>query len=102
MYQRDPSCTASPYTPLFRSRTDVCSGELQRGQAHTVAGARFLLALHQIAADHRRLGIDVPVARVNRIGVDDRSEEQTSELQSLRHLVWRLLLEQIDFNSMPS
>src|SRR5205814_6662655 len=65
MIRRPPRSTLFPYTTLFRSRT--CSARLRsRG-----AGRR----------DRRR-------RRECR-----RSEEHTSELQSLRHLVCRLLLE---------
>src|SRR5437899_8363596 len=44
------------------------------------------------AAKHRDLGIRVALQRVDRER-QARSEEHTSELQSLRHLVCRLLLE---------
>src|SRR5258705_4250616 len=81
MIRRPPRSTLFPYTTLFRSQ----SGE---------AGCR-----------HRRLdhGEDLrpapPVRRhggVVQPGTAEclvRSEEHTSELQSLRHLVCRLLLE---------
>src|SRR5437899_8715580 len=73
MIRRPPRSTLFPYTTLFRSR--------------------FRRSLP--AAPSSRRG---PTARSR-----DRSEEHTSELQSLRHLVCRLLLEKkIDgYDAMP-
>src|SRR5258705_6941707 len=65
MIRRPPRSTLFPYTTLFRS----------------AAPAR--LVSPPIASDHGAL----------RNTCDVRSEEHTSELQSLRHLVCRLLLE---------
>src|SRR5262245_65061969 len=65
MIRRPPRSTLFPYTTLFRS--DVEPGPAER-------------------ADH---GAAHPAGAEDR----DRSEEHTSELQSLRHLVCRLLLE---------
>src|SRR5258705_2912905 len=68
MIRRPPRSTLFPYTTLFRSgRRDPGPGH-----ARLAAGAR----------------VRVPERRGDR-----RSEEHTSELQSLRHLVCRLLLE---------
>src|SRR5258705_10264628 len=77
MIRRPPRSTLFPYTTLFRSRLGVQVGLafarrrqfLQRGQVHRPQRGNFL------------------------VGAVDRSEEHTSELQSLRHLVCRLLLE---------
>src|SRR5205814_10237335 len=63
-----------PYTTLFRSR---------RG-ANAVGGFLDVELLGQ--REHRALGRAVA-------GTAERSEEHTSELQSLRHLVCRLLRE---------
>src|SRR2546425_9119183 len=68
MIRRPPRSTLFPYTTLFRSRDPGVA----------VAGA------------------DRPVGRAGlatRSGPDARSEEHTSELQSLAYLVCRLLLE---------
>src|SRR5205814_9818352 len=70
-----PRSPLFPYTTLFRSHATVgaaASGALLAG-----------------------LGVEAPGAYAARtLGVyDERSEEHTSELQSLRHLVCRLLLE---------
>src|SRR5438874_4915006 len=69
MIRRPPRSTLFPYTTLFRSR---CAHE--RGE--DLGGA--LSALRARARDDREL---------------ERSEEHTSELQSRRDLVCRLLLE---------
>src|SRR2546425_9484858 len=91
MIRRPPRSTLFPYTPLSRSH--------RRRAEHRQAG-------------HRRIGVNLPhagtgpqdgiglavalppapseVARLRRV---DRSEEHTSELQSLAYLVCRLLLE---------
>src|SRR5947199_1313637 len=88
MTRPPPRSTLFPYTTLFRSsyvrgetppRLAAGEDELQPGvQEHDVIGGRPALP---------RRGVFE--------GVDDetRSEEHTSELQSLRHLVCRLLLE---------
>src|SRR5262245_63772211 len=70
MIRPPPRSTLFPYTTLFRSR---------------VAGSRAALAVRRSRASRRRPERASMRAR--------RSEEHTSELQSLRHLVCRLLLE---------
>src|SRR5262245_64479046 len=75
-----PRSTLFPYTTLFRSPR-------QRGRIDARHPALAQL-LHQHVGHHvARLG---GAEAVSRLG---RSEEHTSELQSLRHLVCRLLLE---------
>src|SRR5947199_7830625 len=73
MLRRPPRSTLFPYTTLFRSRLRL--ERLDR------AGA--------VVAQESR---EVRIGRGTRIAAQ-RSEEHTSELQSLRHLVCRLLLE---------
>src|SRR5258705_6057767 len=78
MIRRPPRSTLFPYTTLFRSRIvgyqispllwDKVRRGLSAGRVQTVA-VRLIVEREQ------------------------RSEEHTSELQSLRHLVCRLLLE---------
>src|SRR5262245_64380529 len=68
MIRRPPRSTLFPYTTLFRSGKSDPRRDLGAGAAQPVA---FLVRPRE-----RR-----------------RSEEHTSELQSLRHLVCRLLLE---------
>src|SRR5436853_4459397 len=69
MIRRPPRSTLFPYTTLFRSSADLRQLRLQHPDSvSAIPGAK--------PADLR-----------------GRSEEHTSELQSLRHLVCRLLLE---------
>src|SRR5205814_3118658 len=85
MPRRPPTSTLFPYTTLFRSgrgarpsRPIQLGGGRQQG-APVREGPTHILRIGQLQAVRReRLG---------------RSEEHTSELQSLRHLVCRLLLE---------
>src|SRR5262245_66477541 len=65
MIRRPPRSTLFPYTTLFRSLDGRRGGDARPGRAARRAPA----------------------------GPRTRSEEHTSELQSLRHLVCRLLLE---------
>src|SRR2546425_2656809 len=74
MIRRPPRSTLFPYTTLFRSRHKEL---LERG-------AR----IDRVVVD---LGVDVHRRHLR--GGDQRSEEHTSELQSLAYLVCRLLLE---------
>src|SRR5258705_3650908 len=77
MIRRPPRSTLFPYTTLFRSLFD--------------AGAVSLAELEQ--AETAVKTADAQLAAVNSQIRENRSEEHTSELQSLRHLVCRLLLE---------
>src|SRR5262245_63576773 len=71
MIRRPPRSTLFPYTTLFRSDVAFIGGSLRPFGGHNLIEA---------------CAVGKPVL----IG---RSEEHTSELQSLRHLVCRLLLE---------
>src|SRR5438045_5555512 len=76
MIRRPPRSTLFPYTTLFRSGPAKAAPGRDRGEPRVRrAGDRLAEALPR-RRDRRR-----------------RSEEHTSELQSLRHLVCRLLLE---------
>src|SRR5262245_64998189 len=81
MIRRPPRSTLFPYTTLFRS--DRGGGHLRR-------------RLDRDDQHGERGGADAGAGGGARAGagvLPDRSEEHTSELQSLRHLVCRLLLE---------
>src|SRR5438045_7539096 len=97
-----PSSTLLPYTTLFRSRdscsdcpgrpeltgsarTHRASAECQRARASGLA--RYETCRRDPTATAR--AADAAAAAFH---VPSRSEEHTSELQSLRHLVCRLLL----------
>src|SRR3712207_7461245 len=77
MIRRPPRSTLFPYTTLFRSR------QVQAGGADPAEAQRGV-PVDQVL--HRAHAGGGP-------GVDDRSEEHTSELQSRQYLVCRLLLE---------
>src|SRR5205814_10420563 len=94
--------TLSPYTTLFRS-LDHAAPVLHRELAGAVAGEAFdprvqvevALSPHvQPVGDRVRAGDHAPVQLLvvlrRRLPRFHRSEEHTSELQSLRHLVCRL------------
>src|SRR5258705_8311733 len=70
MIRRPPRSTLFPYTTLFRSQQSGGAAQHEGQQRQRQRGQQALGQLGQ-----------------------DRSEEHTSELQSLRHLVCRLLLE---------
>src|SRR5438045_6676120 len=73
MIRRPPRSTLFPYTTFFRSTTSTRPGS------------------SRAAATSRKPWTSSTAAGSS--GVEERSEEHTSELQSLRHLVCRLLLE---------
>src|SRR5437899_8618790 len=78
MIRRPPRSTLFPYTTLFRSREPVARHR-QRGSGGPAIGRGVV---HLVVREYG-------AARF----ANHRSEEHTSELQSLRHLVCRLLLE---------
>src|SRR2546425_5092578 len=82
MIRRPPRSTLFPYTTLFRSDAGA---EVPDG-AHAMNGNSFL---------DRRAAVLVEYEFQAIAGLHDadRSEEHTSELQSLAYLVCRLLLE---------
>src|SRR5258705_9933146 len=81
MIRRPPRSTLFPYTTLFRSAVGRPALDGGRDRPH----AGLLLE---------------PRRRARRLG-GRRSEEHTSELQSLRHLVCRLLLEKKKTKNAP-
>src|SRR3712207_7240622 len=84
MIRRPPRSTLFPYTTLFRS---------------VVPQRRLELHLYRSKEQINAVGVAEPEAYevggtpFERPGVTGRSEEHTSELQSLQYLVCRLLLE---------
>src|SRR5687767_15582958 len=93
MIRLPPRSTLFPYTTLFRS---TLAGDEAEGRREDV-GAHLGLTLGQAnPVTHRR---GAPLVRHPAHGMDEarrqhpRSEEHTSELQSLAYLVCRLLLE---------
>src|SRR5258705_5255769 len=80
MIRRPPRSTLFPYTTLFRSGRKTTT-------ASAAKPARAATTLRRMRAGWYRIA-----------GASARSEEHTSELQSLRHLVCRLLLEKKNNN----
>src|SRR2546425_4212649 len=84
MIRRPPRSTLFPYTTLFRSHAlRALERRLERARGRIVG----LIAPRDLPAR-----VDAQVAQ-DRDGRAERSEEHTSELQSLAYLVCRLLLE---------
>src|SRR3989441_9636200 len=86
MIRRPPRSTLFPYTTLFRSRLE----HKRLLDAPDQPATELEVLLPRELAEHARPVADRP--RVHRAG-ETRSEEHTSELQSLAYLVCRLLLE---------
>src|SRR5258705_7455193 len=78
MIRRPPRSTLFPYTTLFRSMQNLTKNNYSESKLFLKEGKIF-----------EQLIIFCPLLKK----VWTRSEEHTSELQSLRHLVCRLLLE---------
>src|SRR5262245_64449468 len=88
MIRTPPRSTLFPYTTLFRSKRDGARW-IDKLESDWLPAMRdfavgFLMA--EIKQDLETMGVRIEV-------YSSRSEEHTSELQSLRHLVCRLLLE---------
>src|SRR5438045_7597914 len=83
-----------PYTTLFRSvegegrRPGILPGDPAEEDRHEVGHHLLLLRLLRVGRGRLQAGGEEHTHQV-----EQRSEEHTSELQSLRHLVCRLLLE---------
>src|SRR2546425_6483228 len=85
MIRRPPRSTLFPYTTLFRSEV-LSTGLRQAFQSGTGLG----LLLHGLGGVLGHLQVRQLQAANH---IQQRSEEHTSELQSLAYLVCRLLLE---------
>src|SRR3712207_8612825 len=97
MIRRPPRSTLFPYTTLFRSslrrlRTD----RIGLYYLHRVDPDTPLEESLATIEDFRRAG------SVGYVGLSNRSEEHTSELQSRQYLVCRLLLEKKTSNKALS
>src|SRR5437899_7160188 len=92
MFRRSPRSTLFPYTTLFRSASSV-PGRMQTAVVESSGAANPrvpVLKLQLVSLSPTFAGRDLTWCRLKS---HMRSEEHTSELQSLRHLVCRLLLE---------
>src|SRR5687767_15251847 len=96
MIRRPPRSTLFPYTTLFRSNRPVAVGNdrhpIGKGALHAVEGHQPL-ARAGLARGEPGSGDPGQVIGVLGLAQLERSEEHTSELQSLAYLVCRLLLE---------
>src|SRR2546425_8605018 len=91
MIRRPPRSTLFPYTTLFRSMTWRSAGRhgvITRRALPEIQAAHAEQHLQRKREERRRQNAEQPPLRRNQ-----RSEEHTSELQSLAYLVCRLLLE---------
>src|SRR5262245_66477534 len=86
---RPPRSTLFPYTTLFRS--SMAHPVSPRLRIHLAEAARAEGI--QVVRDGTYVCIEGPQFSTLAESLTYRSEEHTSELQSLRHLVCRLLLE---------
>src|SRR5258706_12007721 len=85
MIRRPPRSTLFPYTTLFRSK-----------------GIKEIVVAHAPAANEAERAALATEARRYADEKADRSEEHTSELQSLTNLVCRLLLEKKKKSKEPA
>src|SRR2546425_8375408 len=85
MIRRPPRSTLFPYTTLFRSEYEVNERRLE--------AAREFSRLNRVNRMHGARDAWLGIATAGKPYYDLRSEEHTSELQSLAYLVCRLLLE---------
>src|SRR5687767_15513623 len=83
MIRRPPRSTLFPYTTLFRSDA----------RERCAVGCREARAQRWLVGDRAELDDEQVVSGFELHAGDRRSEEHTSELQSLAYLVCRLLLE---------
>src|SRR5262245_62360433 len=99
MIPRALRLTLFPYTTLFRSvEDDTDKGELTEleGEADEMydEAVRVVVEIGKASTSTLQRRLRLGYGRAARlIDMMERSEEHTSELQSLRHLVCRLLLE---------
>src|SRR2546425_5367936 len=89
MIRRPPRSTLFPYTTLFRSDVGNCLG-IRAGDFPGLGDMDQGLTLPAFGEAARLLK---PLRARSRLNNFIRSEEHTSELQSLAYLVCRLLLE---------
>src|SRR5438045_5255252 len=96
MLRRHNRSRIFPYTTLFRSGSSSLIKIGHKAGGNGLA-TQMLLVLTSVGIERRNHGDALSRSPLERVDHDEllhhRSEEHTSELQSLRHLVCRLLLE---------
>src|SRR5437016_10422195 len=96
MIRRPPRSTLFPYTTLFRSVRSGAHDQVGSDDLHPGPDHRESIANRRVAqVEHR-----VDTLKDLRGCAHERSEEHTSELQSLTNLVCRLLLEKKKNNNL--
>src|SRR5687767_15694138 len=95
MIQRPPRSTLFPYTTLFRSAA-VATSPIPRSAPITSFPGTHTSANQRSPATHPRTLLHWSKNTAS------RSEEHTSELQSLAYLVCRLLLEKKKYKKKPN
>src|SRR5687767_15775419 len=90
MIRRPPRSTLFPYTTLFRSGSVVA---VRRLHIRLDPVVRFVLLHQSLRLVRAAAGLAAAAAPALSSAAVLRSEEHTSELQSLAYLVCRLLLE---------
>src|SRR2546425_9635976 len=100
MIRRPPRSTLFPYTPLFRSRLVAVENvphHLAIARLEDVERQRHLREENDVGEGKQReqggQGPHADAAASPRLRAALRSEEHTTELQSLAYLVFRLLLQ---------
>src|SRR5687767_15772098 len=103
MIRRPPRSTLFPYTTLFRSGWEPAEGQLDPLLSKLPAGAEAdaLRAAAAGVAERRRSRLAEFEPLLDGGNAESRSEEHTSELQSLAYLVCRLLLEKKKSGQRP-
>src|SRR2546425_5202062 len=94
MIRRPPRSTLFPYTTLFRSAVPTRRAEWDPESRPPRAGC-----VHRLAGRRQR---ELAPPPGEERGAKRRSEEHTSELQSLAYLVCRLLLEKKKKDETPN
>src|SRR5205814_4922391 len=98
MTPRPPCSPPLPYTTLFRSRLALSREEVDLAAVVSEVAEGFRAQAESVRSELRIRLNAKPHGTWDRLRLEQvlhnlRSEEHTSELQSLRHIVCRLLLE---------
>src|SRR3712207_8497687 len=97
MIRRPPRSTLFPYTTLFRSILNI----KETGMFFAIQDS-IGWCVAKISTTQRANTSPWTAIRMRLVGIPNRSEEHTSELQSRQYLVCRLLLEKKKKKFRPS